>query len=133
MFTRVDPELEGISNTLGGGKARKLCQRRESHAPALSTHWRSHPRVSCQSTFSAFTGPAHLELEGGEALNADPWLRDRLHFLRRCRQDSAAFFDDHRTVVGAVFLCPLLCLVVATPELWCVEPRVLGGFRAEVR
>lgn len=90
------------------------------------------PELPANPTFSAFAGPAHLRLEGGAALDADPWLWDRLHFLRRRRQDSAGFFDDHRTVVGAVFLCPLLGQVVAAPELWCVEPRVLEGFGAEV-
>lgn len=90
------------------------------------------PGVHAYPTFAAFSGPAHLELEGGEALNSDPWLWDRLHFLRRRRQDSAGFLDDHRTVVGAVFLCPLLCLVIAPPELWCVEPLILRGFGAEV-
>lgn len=91
------------------------------------------PGFPANPTFSSFAGPADLELEGGEALNPDPWLWDRLHFLRRRRQDSAGFFDDHRTVVGAVFLCPLLCLVIAPPELWCVESLVLRGFGAEVR
>lgn len=81
----------------------------------------------------AHPGPAHPELEGGEALNADPWLWDRLYSLRRCRQNFAGVSDDYRTGVGSVLLGRLLGVIVAAPELWCVEPRVLGGFGAEVR
>lgn len=132
MFSGVDRELAGICNPLGGGGGKHgntALDMEPRPQPSLRT---GIPGFPTNPILSAFAGPAHPELEGGEALNADPWLWDRLHFLRRRREDSAAFFDDHRTVVEAVFLCPLLCLVVTSPELWCVEPRVLGGFGAEV-
>ncbi|CAO2582914.1 Proteasome subunit alpha type-1 [Lemmus lemmus] len=115
---------------------------KESHC--VATPWLSPrsgspaPGFPANPSSSAFPDPArpcpaHSELEGGEALNADPWLWDRLYSLRRCRQNFAGISDDHRTGVGSVLLGRLLGVIVAAPELWCVESRVLGGFGAEFR